>query len=434
MFVILPFAARLRAAAPSVCLSAAVALTVALPFTVQAQTARDTLHACYVPGSGTMYRVGATGAPATCTRPDHIAFRFGAAETPMMAAAQGGDHGSLSGLSDDDHPQYLLANGVRQSAAGFAVTGAIASGAGPVSGAGVRMMWHARKAAFRAGRAIGTEWDDASIGTESAAFGEGTRARGYASFAAGALSRAEGSYSTALGYSTQASGELATALGRGGVASGYVGLATGYNTTASGELSTAMGTRANTNFKSGSFVYGDAYGQSTVSASADNQFVVKAQRIWLGSTTNVTATAGRYIETSTGAHLSAGGAWVSSSDSSKKHRWEEVDGETMLAKLTAMPIRTWSYREEPDSVRHLGPTAQDFRSAFGLGDSDKAIASVDGDGVALAAAKALEQRTTLLLDEVASLRAELASLRAELATERERNATESQRTTRERRR
>lgn len=95
-----------------------------------------------------------------------------------------------------------------------------------------------------------------------------------------------------------------------------------------------------------------------------------------------------------------------------------------------MPIRSWSYREEPDSVRHVGPTAQDFRSAFGLGDSDKAIASVDGDGVALAAAKALERRTALLQDEVATLRAELASLRTDFATERERFAAASRRATR----
>jgi len=37
----------------------------------------------------------------------------------------------------------------------------------------------------------------------------------------------------------------------------------------------------------------------------------------------------------------------------------------------------------------MGPMAQDFREAFGLGADDKHIATVDADGVALAAIKAL---------------------------------------------
>ena len=46
-----------------------------------------------------------------------------------------------------------------------------------------------------------------------------------------------------------------------------------------------------------------------------------------------------------------------------------------------MPIRTWRYKEEDAGVRHMGPTAQDFRAAFGLGDTDKAIAGIDAENV-----------------------------------------------------
>ncbi len=81
-------------------------------------------------------------------------------------------------------------------------------------------------------------------------------------------------------------------------------------------------------------------------------------------------------------------------------------------------MRTWSYREEPDSVRHMGPTAQEFRAAFGLGDTHKAIATVDADGVSLVATQALERRTRVLQDEITALRAELAALRSELAAAR----------------
>ena len=38
--------------------------------------------------------------------------------------------------------------------------------------------------------------------------------------------------------------------------------------------------------------------------------------------------------------------------------------------------------------------AQDFRAAFGLGEDDKHIATVDADGVALAAIQGLNQRLT----------------------------------------
>ena len=40
---------------------------------------------------------------------------------------------------------------------------------------------------------------------------------------------------------------------------------------------------------------------------------------------------------------------------------------------------------------HFGPVAQDFYAAFSLGDSDKAIALQDGEGVALAATQGLHK-------------------------------------------
>jgi len=43
-------------------------------------------------------------------------------------------------------------------------------------------------------------------------------------------------------------------------------------------------------------------------------------------------------------------------------------------------------------VRHLGPVAQDFRAAFGLGRNDTTITTVDADGVALAAIQGLNQK------------------------------------------
>jgi Skp family chaperone for outer membrane proteins len=68
----------------------------------------------------------------------------------------------------------------------------------------------------------------------------------------------------------------------------------------------------------------------------------------------------------------------------------------------------------------LGPVAQDFYQAFGLGDSDRTISTVDANGVALAAIQGLNAKLeaerdallTKLEAENAALRAESAELRA----------------------
>ena len=67
-------------------------------------------------------------------------------------------------------------------------------------------------------------------------------------------------------------------------------------------------------------------------------------------------------------------------------------------------------------MRHLGPTAEDFRAAFGLGDSDAAIATVDIDGVNLLAVQALERRTAELTARFQTTSAELEVLKAQAAS------------------
>jgi hypothetical protein len=80
-----------------------------------------------------------------------------------------------------------------------------------------------------------------------------------------------------------------------------------------------------------------------------------------------------------------------------------TDGRAVLAKLAALPLATWRYRWDAPDVRHIGPMAQDFAAAFGVGDDDRAIHAVDGQGVALAAIQALHR-------EVEELRSQLAAL------------------------
>ena len=72
-----------------------------------------------------------------------------------------------------------------------------------------------------------------------------------------------------------------------------------------------------------------------------------------------------------------------------------------------MPITSWSYKAEKPSIRHIGPMAQDFYKAFGLGLDDKHITTIDEGGVALAAIQGLYQQNQALQRENRTLRAQL---------------------------
>jgi hypothetical protein len=58
-------------------------------------------------------------------------------------------------------------------------------------------------------------------------------------------------------------------------------------------------------------------------------------------------------------------------------------------------------------VRHVGPRAQDFAAAFGVGEDDRHIHVVDASGVALAAIQALAARLAEAEANIAELQAEL---------------------------
>ena len=116
-----------------------------------------------------------------------------------------------------------------------------------------------------------------------------------------------------------------------------------------------------------------------------------------------------------GVHLLPGsGSWATLSDRDAKNAFLPVDVHATLDALAKLPISTWQYRTQDASVRHMGPTAQDFYETFSLGEGQHYINTVDADGVALAAIQGLygvvqEQRDQL---EAQSLR--LAVLEARL--------------------
>ena len=77
--------------------------------------------------------------------------------------------------------------------------------------------------------------------------------------------------------------------------------------------------------------------------------------------------------------------------------------EEILERLGELPLSVWTYGFDHDSVRHIGPMAQDFAKAFGLGDSDKKIDMVDANGVVMAACKALLRRVEVLEARLAQI-------------------------------
>jgi len=103
------------------------------------------------------------------------------------------------------------------------------------------------------------------------------------------------------------------------------------------------------------------------------------------------------------------------SDRNAKENFATVNTCEVLDKVATLPMSEWQFKSTPGE-RHLGPMAQDFQAAFGLGGDDKHIATVDEEGVALAAIQGLNQKLEAQVKEkdgqIAELRRELGELKA----------------------
>lgn len=79
------------------------------------------------------------------------------------------------------------------------------------------------------------------------------------------------------------------------------------------------------------------------------------------------------------------------SDRNVKEAVVEADVHSILQGIASLPITTWQYKDQDETIRHIGPMAQDFAATFNVGESDRTINVVDANGVALAAIQALYQ-------------------------------------------
>ncbi len=283
----------------------------------------------------------------------------------------------------------------------------------------------------------------------------------FATVVGGARNTASGQFSTAMGYDAVASGDLSIAMGVSTTASGTNSIAMGYFTSAYGAYSTAMGygstaaadysTAMGNNSKAystGSFVWADAQAADFAS-TGNNEFCVRASggvqlsgdtRMFFGSTLgqkiNLYSTTfgmgiqqgvfysrigtgggfgwyaggvhndnafnagsgGAVLMTLTSGGLVVNGTFVSASDRNLKQDFSEVNSRAVLEKVARLPIQTWAYKNDP-GTKHLGPMAQDFYAAFGVGPDDKHITTVDESGVALAAIQGLNQKVEQQLEQ-----------------------------------
>jgi hypothetical protein len=227
----------------------------------------------------------------------------------------------------------------------------------------------------------------------------------YATIGGGIDNTAGFASTVAGGYFNTASGNVST------VAGGQINIASGDNSTVAGGIgnsaaganSFAAGSNAQATHD-GSFVWGD--GTQAANSIGVNSFAVLATggigffpgngsvSVVFGNGNNCTLTG-------------ASSFWGCTSDRNRKENFEVVDGGDILQRVATMPLTRWNFKGHPETP-HIGPVAQDFHAAFGLGDQldDKHIDAGDAIGVTLAAIQGLnakvDEQTTLLQSRLES--------------------------------
>ena len=317
------------------------------------------------------------------------------------------------------------------SAGGFVALGDIGIGIIPHTGEGTKLMWHPQKVAFRAGYAdLGGQFDESNIGYYSWAGGALNVASGLYSFAMGENNRAETTAAVALGADNRVwgvgpnFGEWGMALGedndvmdRWGIAAGFdntangdAAVAIGYKSTADANHSMALGYRASANGQVGAIVI--ATGSPVVTTDSLEAGFVNEMLIRASGGIRIRSN----LALSNGCNIAASGtSWVCSSSRALKENFAPVDGEELLRRIRGVELNRWTLTDDPARTPHMGPFAEDFHAAFGLGDDPRAIGHQDIDGVNFGAAKALDARTLQMQSRMDAQARQIEQLQADKA-------------------
>lgn len=302
----------------------------------------------------------------------------------------------------------------------------------PATGPGTRFMWHPCRGSLRFGRVLPghNDWDDNNIDDFTFAGGNQVRATDYGAFAYGDQVTVSSTVGVGFGSAVTVSGTAGFSAGASNVCSGFTCLAIGYSVraggqgsvalgyrvTANNDFSVAIGYRASNNGHTGTMVMGDESVTDSVRNQANNEFRARyvggfRLRVSKAASGNTPGAGGNI-----GCDLTAAvPTWTCASSRTVKENFTPVDGEDILQRLRGVPVTTWTMIGDESRILHLGPVAEDFYQAFGLGLGETAIGLGDIDGVNFAAAKALERRTSELGEELDRRAAEIERLRAQVS-------------------
>jgi len=118
------------------------------------------------------------------------------------------------------------------------------------------------------------------------------------------------------------------------------------------------------------------------------------------------------LDLDTSGNLTIQGTLTELSSRAEKQGIEPVNGDRVLDKLARLEVSRWSYEDQ--QARHLGPMAEDFHAAFGLGEDARHIAPKDMAGVAMASAQALKAQVDGQREIIEQQEEELRALRTRL--------------------
>lgn len=184
----------------------------------------------------------------------------------------------------------------------------------------------------------------------------------------------------------------------------------GYHNTAAGYASFAAGEEAAANHAN-TFIWSDGNvdGGNGFYTTAANQFAIHAS----GGIRLVTGSTAQGLDSIACFMYVGQGAWSCTSDRNSKQDFAEVDTRAILDGVASLPITSWAYLNT--TTRHIGPMAQDFYTAFHIGENDKTITSVDADGIAFASIQALYTLVQEKDAQLADLNTRVEKLEAQLA-------------------
>jgi hypothetical protein len=313
---------------------------------------------------------------------------------------------------------------------GFVSQGTLGSGIVNDSTAGTKFIWYPRKAAVCMGTQSLGYWGSSKIGNYSFSAGYNCKSLGVNCVSMGihcfamdssGVSMGRNCYnyripsdpdgfggSIAMGDSavvnfTRGIGIGSHVISKGASIYGYRNAGSGGSSTvvfgcyniANTPYSMVLGTNANTNGKTGCFLFSDASSTSPLLSTQNNQFMVRASGGFIFYTDTLKTT---------GVQVASGsGSWSMLSDKTKKENFESADGVWVLNKINNLSIRKWEYKAQKGKIKHIGPTAQDFYAAFCLGESNCLISTVDMNGITLLGIKSLEKQTGDYLERLKSL-------------------------------